>query len=145
MQKGDVVQMTMHSISCAILSGVSWATLHRVFICSILSQEYLGQHWTGFFLCSVVWSLLDNIAQDFYQCYVGPWLTDNFYEENNLYNVVLTMLGQHYIVILFIQCCPNMSEKTLHKKNICAMLAQSTQTCFRRKITYTVLPWSACT
>ena len=36
---------------------------------------------------------LDNIAQDFYLFIVGPWLRDNFYEENNL-TVVLTMLGQ---------------------------------------------------
>ena len=28
-------------------------------------------------------------------CEVGPWLTDNVFDENNLYNVVLIMLGQH--------------------------------------------------
>ena len=37
------------------------------------------------------------------------------------------MLGQHYIVILSIQCCPNMPETTSHKKITCAMLAQSAQ------------------
>ena len=72
-------------------------------------------------------------------CNVGPWLTDNFYEENNLYNVVSTMLGQHCIGILSKHCCPNMSEKTLPKKITYAMLAQSAQTYFRRKITYTML------
>ena len=63
-------------------------------------------------------------------CNVGPWQTDNFYEENNLYNVVSTMLVQHCIGILSIQCCPNMSERTLHKKITSAMLVQSTQTHF---------------
>ena len=31
-----------------------------------------------------------------YLCNVGPWLTDT-YEENNLYNTVLNILGQHFI------------------------------------------------
>ena len=30
------------------------------------------------------------MAQENYLCNVGPWSTDNFYEENNLYNVVPT-------------------------------------------------------
>ena len=36
-----------------------------------------------------------NIAQGNYLCNIYPWLTDDFYEENNLYNVVLIMLRQH--------------------------------------------------
>ena len=40
----------------------------------------------------------------------------NVYEEDNLYNVMSTMLDQHCIGILFSQCCPNTSETTLHKK-----------------------------
>ena len=74
-----------------------------------------------------------------YLCNVGPWLTGYFYEENNLYNVVSTMLGQHCTGILSSHCCPNTSERTLYKKITCAMLAQSAQTRFRRKITYTML------
>ena len=50
-----------------------------------------------------------NIAQGNYLCNVGPWLTNNFCEENNLYNVVPTMLGQHCIRIVSSQCCPNTS------------------------------------
>ena len=83
-----------------------------------------------------VWA---NLAQGNHLCNVGPWLTDNFYKENNLYNVVSTMLGQHCIRILSNHCCPNMSERTLYKKISCAMLAQSAQTRFHRKITYTML------
>ena len=84
-----------------------------------------------------------DIAQGNNLCNVGPWQTDNFYEKNNLYNVVSTMLGQHCIGILSNQCCPNTSGRTLHKKITCAMLAQSAQTRFCRKITY-MLSWSAC-
>ena len=47
---------------------------------------------------------------------VGLWLRYNVYEEDNLYNVVSTMLEQHCVRILFSQCCPNTSETTLHKK-----------------------------
>ena len=47
--------------------------------------------------------------------FVGSWLADNFYEENNLCNVVLTTLGQHCIGILSSQYCPNRSETTLQE------------------------------
>ena len=80
-------------------------------------------------------SIWANILQHFtnYLCNVGPCLTDNVYEENNLYNALSTILGQHCITILSSKCCPNMSVTTLHKKTTCAILAQSTQTCFHRK------------
>ena len=44
------------------------------------------------------------------------WLTYSVYEENNL-----------------CKCCIDPSETTLHKKTTCTLLAQSAQTCFRRK------------
>ena len=84
-----------------------------------------------------------NTAQGNHLRNVSPWPTGNFYEENNRCNVVSTMLAQYYIGILSSQYCPNISERTLHKKITCAMLAQSAQTHFRRKITYTMLSWSA--
>ena len=87
-------------------------------------------------LSGSVWA---NIAQGNHLCNVGPWLTENFYEKNNLYNAVPTMLVQHRIGILSSHCCPNTFERTLHKKIACAMLAQSAQTRFRRKIIYTML------
>ena len=55
--------------------------------CSKIIKTTLNR---SFLLCIVVWSLLDNIAQGFYLFNVGKWLTNNFYEENNLYNVVST-------------------------------------------------------
>ena len=113
-------------------------TLHKKITCTILAhtpQTTLYKKKSTL-LSGSVWA---NIAQGNHLCNVGPWLTDNFYEENNLYNVVSTMLGQHCIGILSSQCCPSTSEGTLHKKIACAMLAQSTQTRFCRKIIYTML------
>ena len=89
--------------------------------------EYLGQHYTRF-LPVLCW----------------PMSNRQFYEENNLYSFVSTLLRQYSIGILSSQCCPNTSETILHKKITCAMLDQSTQTCFRRKITYTIFSRSAC-
>ena len=43
----------------------------------------------------------------------------------------------------YTQCCPNMPETTLHKKITCAILALSMQQRFWRKLTYTILSWSA--
>ena len=79
----------------------------------------------------------------YHLCNVGPWQTANFHEVNNLYNVVSTIMGPHCIGILSSQCCPNTSETTLHQKNTCAMLARSAKTRFRRKISHSMLPWSA--
>ena len=74
--------------SCAMLFRASRTTLHRVFTCAVLSQEYLGQQWTGFFLCNVVWSLLDYIAQGFYLCHV-----------------VWRVLRQHWTRFFHVECC----------------------------------------
>ena len=41
-----------------------------------------------------VWA---NVAQGNYLCNVDPWLTGNFYEKNDLYNVVSPILRHHYI------------------------------------------------
>ena len=44
-------------------------------------------------------------------------------------------LVQHCIGTSYTQCCPNTSERTLHKKINGAMLCQTTQSSFRWKIT----------
>ena len=96
-------------------------TLNKIFPVSGC-LEPLGQHYTRFLavfccpkgikttliriflLCNVVRSFLDNIVQGFYLLNACPWLTDIFYEENNLCNVALIMLVQHCIGILPSQC-----------------------------------------
>ena len=75
--------------------------------------------------------------------FVGSWLADNFYEENNLCNVVLTTLGQHCIGILSSQCCLNTSKTIWRtKKYLWNFGQEGAQTCFYRKISYTTLSWS---
>ena len=96
----DMPEPTVHKkITCAILAHSSEITLHRKiiynFVWMFLVQHYLRKLPVEF------WPLAKN------------W--DNFYEENNLYKVVATMLGQHCIGILSSQYCPNRSETTLQE------------------------------
>ena len=88
------------------------------------------------------------------------WLTDSFYKENNLCNVVLTTVGKHCTAILSSHCCLNTSktmcnvdqgrtnmflqekkalqcyldlpEPTLHKEFTFAMLAHSSPEVIRK-------------
>ena len=39
--------------------------MHKDFTCAMQSQEYYDNIEQNFFLCNVVWSLLDNIEQYF--------------------------------------------------------------------------------
>ena len=49
--------------SYAMLSWASWTTLHKVFTCACnFVTGVLREHWTIFFPCNVVWSLLDNLV-----------------------------------------------------------------------------------
>ena len=105
-----------------MLSGVSRATLHRVFACAMLSQEYYNITEQNCFMCNVVWSLLDNIAQGFYLCNVVPrvlrqhwtklfpcnvvWrLLDNIAQGFYLWNVVQGELRQYWTGLFLVQCC----------------------------------------
>ena len=68
LQKSNVGQTTVPWVSCAVFSGVSWVTLHRVFSSAILSEEYQDNIEQDFYMCNVAWSLFDKISQGFYQC-----------------------------------------------------------------------------
>ena len=108
----DLPEPTLHKkITCEMLVHSLQTTLHRKVILNFVGI-YLGQHCIR-------------------KC---PCLRDNSYEENNLYNVVSTMPGQHCIRILSSQCCPNRSaETTLHKKITCALLARAHRYTFTGK------------
>ena len=75
-----------------------------------------------------------KIAEGNHLCNVGPWQTDNIYEEDNLCNVVSTMLGQHCTEILSSQCCPNTSETML-----CNVGLEHTNTFSQEKNLYNVV------
>ena len=114
------------------LLAASGSIISPTYRCTVHKQLRIGKQST-----IVSGSFWANTAQENHLCNVGSWQTDNFYEENNLYNIVSIMMGQHCIEILSSQYCPNTSEITLHKEITCAMLAQSVQTRFCRKITCT--------
>ena len=138
------ITMTLSRIfSCAILSGAFLTTFHKVFTCAMLSKsirtalnriffqqcclEPLRQRCTRFLpvqCCpkSIKTMLFGAFWTTLHKDFTRAMLVHDFYEENNLYNVVLTMLGQHCIGILFSQCYPNTSETTLRQKNTCEML-----------------------
>ena len=110
--------------------------------CTILST-YAMLSWVKALLNNIsqIWTMLPWHFQN--KNYL--WLTDNCYEENNWYNVVLIMLGQHCIGVLSSQCCLNTSEMTLHKKITCAMLVHSAQPSFPRKIILLICLGHHCT
>ena len=68
-----------------------------------------------------------------YLCNVDPWLTDNVYEENNLYNSVITILEQHFIhcLVNIVIVRANTPKKTV--LYIQSILAQKAHTCSHRK------------
>ena len=106
--------------------------------------KILRQHWTGI---SPVQCCLEYLGQHytrFLPVLCWPMSNRQFYEENNLYSFVSTMLRQYSIGILSSQCCPNTSETILHKKITCSKLPESAHTGFCRKITYAMFSWSAC-
>ena len=80
------------------------------------------QHYTGFFLCNITWSLLGNITQDFYLCHVVSrvlrqhrtkylpfnvvWrLLENIAQSIYLFNVVPRELRKHWTKFFLVQCC----------------------------------------
>ena len=84
-----------------------WTIFFSVYCCLEPQREHSVEYlpWqcfprsikTWFFLCNLVWNLLNNIAQGSYLFSVGPCITDNFNEGNSLCSFVLTMLGQYCI------------------------------------------------
>ena len=120
------------------LCNIVWSHLENIaqgfYLCNIVPRV-LRQHWTGFFPMQCCLEPLGQHCTRFLQCNFVSWLTKNFSQQNNLYSVVSMKLGQNCTVISYIQYCPpNTSETTLHKKITGAMLAQTTQSSFRRKI-----------
>ena len=83
-------------------------TLNRIFYCAMLS----GTSWATLrkvFTCAML-----------AHCWQTTFLS------KRTYTMLSIKPGQHYIWILYTQCCRNTSETTLHKKITGAMLAQTT-------------------
>ena len=77
------------------------------------------------FLCNVVWSLLDNIAQSFYLRNVVPWVLRQHSTRFIPVQCCLEPLAQHWTKFLpAVQCCLKSIKTTLNWIFTCAMLSQ---------------------
>ena len=94
-----------------MLSGDYCITLLKVSTCAILSIEYWDKIQQDFFLCNVIWRLLDNIEQDFLLCHA-----------------VQTVLRQHWTGFLPVQCFPKSIKTTLSRFFSYAMLSRASWT-----------------
>ena len=61
-------------------------------------------------------SIWANIAQGNYLRNVGPWLTDNLYEANNLHNVGLACLVQPQVTKMKLKAKDHASKKWAFEK-----------------------------
>ena len=85
----------------------------------------LKQHYTGFFLCNVVWSLSGNTEFDVFLCFIVWSLKGNTAQGFYLCNIVpivsspgTTLHRKKYYAML-----PLRVQAILHKKNSCSMLS----------------------
>ena len=60
-------------------------------------------------------SIWANFAQGNYLSNVSPWVTDNFHEENNLYNVGLTCLVLPQVTEMKLKAKYHASEKHIQE------------------------------
>ena len=104
---------------CAILFGVSWATLHKIFVCARLSQEYYKIIEQDFFLCNVVWSLFSNIAQDFCQYNIVPRVLRRIFSCATLSGASWTTLHKAFTHAMLPQCCLKTTLKKVYPAQCC--------------------------
>ena len=89
-------------------------------------------------------SIWADIAQGNYLCNVSPWLTDNFYEENNLYKIGLTSLAQPQVTKMKMEAKDCSSEKRVFKKQSFRQsfnVNKFIRTTFHRISTYSMLAY----
>ena len=131
MWKSDVIQTALHwvfsvqccpksittllnrIVSCAMLSGAFWTTLHKVFYLCNVVPRVLSQYWTIFFLCNVVWSLLDNTAKGFFSYFVQRCPKKIKTTRKNIFLVqcCLQPQGQYYIGFFLWNIVPKVLRK----------------------------------
>ena len=143
-----------------MLSKYVWENIAQKFTCAMLAQSAKKRfRWkTTFTMFS--WSACINIAHKTtcamlilsprrtLQLCLGQHCTREspmqcLLMATFMRKITYTMLGQYCIGILSSQCCPNMSDTTLHKKAPFAMSTQTGHQRFWRKIINTILFWSA--
>ena len=100
-----------------MLSGVSWATLPRIFTSATLSHENCDNVEQHLSMCIVVWNLLGNIAQCFYLCNVVPGVLRQHWTKFFQCNVVWSLLDNmtQGFFSYFVKCCPKKVKTALKK------------------------------
>ena len=119
-----------------MLLGASRTALHRVFTCTMLSQEYYSNIKQDFFLYNVVWSHSDNIASDFDLCNVisrvlRPHSTGFF-----LIQSFLEPFGRHSTEFSAVQCYLKGIKTTLDRIFSYAMLSGAFQATLHRVLIF---------
>ena len=116
---------------CNIFLNLPGSTMYKAIACAMLTYSPQSSQ------CCLNTSKT-MLYETKYLCNVDPWLTDNVYEKNNLYNTVLTILG-HFIhcLVNVVNVWDNTPKKIV--LYIQSILAQKAQTCFCRKASCTVV------
>ena len=100
---------------CAMLLEVTWAILHRVYLCNIVPKE-LRQHWKVFFL---VQCCLEPQEQQyragFFLCNVVSRVLRQHWTGISPVQCCLEPHGQHYTRFFPVQCCPRSIKEILHR------------------------------
>ena len=99
--------------------------------CCLIAQD--------FFLCNVVWGLLDNIAQGFYLCNVVPRVLRQHCIGFIYMQSCLEPFGQHCIGFSAVQCCSTSIKTNLNRIFSYAMLSEASWTTWYKVLTCAML------
>ena len=125
--------------SWVMLSGVAWATLHKVFACTMLSQEYYDIIEQDVFMWNVFWRLLDNVAQGFCLCNGVPKVLRQHWTIFISVQCCLEPIGQNCTRLLPMQCCPKSIKTTWNSIFSCEMLSRASWTTLHKVFTCAML------
>ena len=121
-----------------MLSGASQTTLHRVFSCAMLPQDYQDNIKQDFFLCNVVWSHS--------QYFIGFWPVQYYLKSikttlDRFFSSTMSLepLRQYCIEFSAVKCCCNSIKPTLHRIFSDAILSGAFQATFHRVVTCLML------
>ena len=97
----------------------------------------LGQHCIGISSSQCCLNTSETTSHDKITCeMLAQNVQSSFWEEDNLYNVVLICLGQHCIRKLTVQCWPAVhkqlcteKQSTMFSGSVCANIAQGNYLC----------------
>ena len=135
----NILRTTLHWVfSCAMLSGVSWATLHRFF--TNVVPGVLRQHWTGFLSSAMLPGVSRTTLRRIFpvQCCHRSIKTTL----HMLFScaICLEALEQHWARFLLVQCCPKRNKTTLNRTFSCVMWSRASRTTLHRVFTSAMLP-----